>query len=983
MKRKPFDSRDFDGLSPKLQRTTGSSLVMHHYNASSSSSLGSASTPSALGDLSSGSSGSNTSTGAVTVSPGSNNSAQMQALNDTSAATFPHQHSTLSLSSSKASSLLSIGDAIDPLAAAVTPKTPEAEEVQALSAPVTPRATMDSSTLAPTPSSISLHSQQSISSNKKPLAPIMVMPSSVNDVPTLHHSDSESSVGSHLLFSAKQLHSHQSVLLQPLASASSMLFRSSSPSQQQQLLTPLTSIVNTASIAATPTVTVAESSPAQAASTLLALSDTSTPFQNHQQQQQLQSQHNHTPINNTNFQHHSRSAASSPAAELSTVVESQMHELENVQHAFHDTLVSSLEKFEQQAHQLLNTVKSKTMELATQYANQQHELEQQIQQSLQQQQLKQDYNNSSHHSHAGSLPIASSSSASLNNKTRVKLNVGGTIFETTIETLMNEPDNYLSILVVQQQHSQKGPDHNNNTTNNEIFIDRNPRHFEVILDYLRSLSSNNNSSNESSSRASMIIQSYIESLLLKKKNQQQHQQHISNSCSNCCEVQCFANEVLFYKLKSLYRFFPSLNNQHQSLQQSQHHYYAKDISQNLLLSTSSDKTCKIWDLNTCNCISTLVGHEQPVSCVEQVCVNNNTKLIVTAGWAKTIRLFDISNCCSSLSNDTNFLINERKGNEDNNNCSNSNNGNSATLSDCQVLVAKYQLNCQIWCMKFLPFQFNNSSSSSSSSDTSEFVMAMGSDQGTILLINIVTGSIVHEFHGHEDAVTSLLYINTSNNCHYLLSGSVDCTIRVWNLVTMQCERIIRAHSSTVRSLCYAATATTLSPSKSMVNQPSQSASSWSSSNYSNCVISTSCDKTIKMFNFMTGALVLHVPCSQKVTSAAYLPHMQWIVSGHENGEMQVWDISQNNNGKNSQPVLPQDQLQPHTTLLQPMRIKTLEGHTSWIEQVIPLQQHKMSNTTLVASASDDFTIRIWDVVKGQCVNILRGHSDHVLSLCAV
>ncbi|CAJ0591183.1 unnamed protein product [Cylicocyclus nassatus] len=57
---------------------------------------------------------------------------------------------------------------------------------------------------------------------------------------------------------------------------------------------------------------------------------------------------------------------------------------------------------------------------------------------------------------------------------RVKVNVGGTIFETTISTLTRVDNTVLSTMVADRWQNQE-----------ELFVDRSPTHFEKILNYLR------------------------------------------------------------------------------------------------------------------------------------------------------------------------------------------------------------------------------------------------------------------------------------------------------------------------------------------------------------------------------------------------------------------------------------------------------------------------------------------------------------------
>ncbi|WP_026734121.1 eIF2A-related protein [Fischerella sp. PCC 9605] len=58
-------------------------------------------------------------------------------------------------------------------------------------------------------------------------------------------------------------------------------------------------------------------------------------------------------------------------------------------------------------------------------------------------------------------------------------------------------------------------------------------------------------------------------------------------------------------------------------------------------------------------------------------------------------------------------------------------------------------------------------------------------------------------------------------------------------------------------------------------------------------------------------------------------------------------------------------------------IKTLQGHTDWIRSVA------FSKQGLLASSSLDQTIRLWDLDKGMCVGILKGHTHGVFTVCFI
>jgi WD40 repeat protein len=51
-------------------------------------------------------------------------------------------------------------------------------------------------------------------------------------------------------------------------------------------------------------------------------------------------------------------------------------------------------------------------------------------------------------------------------------------------------------------------------------------------------------------------------------------------------------------------------------------------------------------------------------------------------------------------------------------------------------------------------------------------------------------------------------------------------------------------------------------------------------------------------------------------------------------------------------------------------LQTLEGHSSWVGSVA-----FSHNSILVASASNDRTVKIWEIATGQCLQTLEGHLD--------
>lgn len=63
---------------------------------------------------------------------------------------------------------------------------------------------------------------------------------------------------------------------------------------------------------------------------------------------------------------------------------------------------------------------------------------------------------------------------------KVKLNVGGTVFTTTVDTLTNEKPTFFSALFSEHFNTRHDAD-------GEVFVDRSSTHFDLILNHLRGM----------------------------------------------------------------------------------------------------------------------------------------------------------------------------------------------------------------------------------------------------------------------------------------------------------------------------------------------------------------------------------------------------------------------------------------------------------------------------------------------------------------
>jgi WD40 repeat protein/serine/threonine protein kinase len=243
-----------------------------------------------------------------------------------------------------------------------------------------------------------------------------------------------------------------------------------------------------------------------------------------------------------------------------------------------------------------------------------------------------------------------------------------------------------------------------------------------------------------------------------------------------------------------------------------------------------------------------------------------------------------------------------------------------------------------------------------------------SDDRTIRLWDIVTGSQILEIHGHECGVTDVKF---SPNGRTLASASCDKTVRIWDASTGRAiGEPLRGHGDEVTSIAFSPDGRTLA--------------------------SASKDSTVRLWDPAAGTCT-RVPNGHTgwVTGVAFSPDGRTLASAGSSGDYSVrlWDIESSRTT-----VLQRGEREFNAISFSPdgKTVASASGAAIWrwdTEQCKqigdPLRGHadyvnsiNFSPTgKILASGGDDKTIRLWDASTGEQIGEpRRGHDSDVTSV---
>lgn len=269
---------------------------------------------------------------------------------------------------------------------------------------------------------------------------------------------------------------------------------------------------------------------------------------------------------------------------------------------------------------------------------------------------------------------------------------------------------------------------------------------------------------------------------------------------------------------------------------------AFDSSGNMMASCSADLSVKLWDFQTYECCKTLQGHEHNVS---GVCFIPPGDYLASCSRDNTIKIWEAA---------TGYCTKTLTGHDDWVRC-------IAASADGKLLVSgSNDQSVRIW-------DVESGNCIAELRDHTHVVESVAFST-TQAALSIVTscGSVGQLGTGGGEAAATAMEAEGTVPV-YIVSGSRDKHVKLWDLATRQCIHTFVGHDNWVRSCCF-----------------------HSSGNY---IITSSDDKSIRVWSIPLGrcAKTINDAHPHFVTCVDFNPKFPMLVSGGVDHKVKLWECS--------------------------------------------------------------------------------------------
>ena len=211
-------------------------------------------------------------------------------------------------------------------------------------------------------------------------------------------------------------------------------------------------------------------------------------------------------------------------------------------------------------------------------------------------------------------------------------------------------------------------------------------------------------------------------------------------------------------------------------------------------------------------------------------------------------------------------------------------------------------------------------------------LASASDDKTLRLYDVTTGSAVVEFQGHTNFVFCLAFNPQSN---LICSGSFDEHVKLWDVRSGDCVSTLPAHSDPVTGVDF--------------------------NRDGSCIVSGSHDGLIRIWDTATSECLktIYAEGNPAVSFVKFAPNGKYILAGTLDSALRLWNVG--SIGKCS---------------------KTYRGHTNTKFCCFSAYNVFNQGYQTVVTGSEDGNIHIYDLQGKTTSQVLRGHKDSVLAVDA-
>jgi len=352
----------------------------------------------------------------------------------------------------------------------------------------------------------------------------------------------------------------------------------------------------------------------------------------------------------------------------------------------------------------------------------------------------------------------------------------------------------------------------------------------------------------------------------------------------------------------------------------------------ILASGSNDQTIRLWNVHTGQCLKTLRGH---TSWVQSLAFSPDGKILASGSNDQTIRLWNVhtGECLQTLSGHSNrvffttFSPNEQT---------------LVTGGEDQT-VRVWDINTGSCRVLKIPINWVLSIALSPDGQT----LATGSDHKTVKFWDLASGECIKTLPDYNTDVWTVAFTPDGKR---LVTGSEDTTVKIWDVETGKCMQTLQEQSNYLLGDSNASRIWLVA-----INPDGES------------LLSISENQTMKLWDLPTGQCLKTVDgYSNWLLSIAFSPDGQILASSNEDQRIRLWDVD---TGQCLQT------LSGHTNLVSSITFapKNINGETV-------AEMGKSQNHQILASSSDDTTIKLWDVDTGECLQTFWGHDSWVYSV---